>query len=303
MYDVVIIGAGPAGITAGIYAKRAMLNTMLVEKLGCGGQIALTDVIENYPGFSKITGPELIQKFEEHVAGLGLEITYAEIEKIEDSGDVKILHTTDGEKISTRSVVIATGSHPSKLGVPGETAYTGRGVSYCATCDGFFFTGKDVALVGGGGTAITEAIFLAKMVSRVYVIHRRDALRAEKILQERAFKSPKIEFVWNSVVEEIKGKKTVNTVVVKNVKTEKLQEIAVDGVFVFVGLKPNTDFINCQKDERGFIKTDANLATSMSGVFAAGDCRDKPLRQVVTAAGDGAIASASVEKYLESMRH
>ena len=303
MYDVVIIGAGPAGITAGIYAKRAMLNTMLVEKLGPGGQIALTDVIENYPGFSKITGSELIQKFEQHVAGLGLEITYAEIERIEDSGDVKILHTTDGEKISTRSVIIASGAHPNKLGVPGETAYIGRGVSYCATCDGFFFTCKDVAVVGGGGTAITEAIFLAKMVNRVYVIHRRDALRSEKILQERAFNNPKIEFIWNSVVEEIKGEQTVNTIVVKNVKTEKLQEIAVDGVFVFVGLKPNTDFIDCRKDERGFIKTDANLATSMNGVFAAGDCRDKPLRQVVTAVGDGAIASASVEKYLESMRH
>ncbi len=303
MYDVVIIGAGPAGITAGIYAKRAMLNTMLVEKLGPGGQVVLTDVIENYPGFSKITGSELIQKFEEHVAGLGLEITYAEIERIEDSGDVKILHTTDGEKISTRSVIIASGAHPNKLGVPGETAHIGRGVSYCATCDGFFFTGKDVAVVGGGGTAITEAIFLAKMVNRVYVIHRRDALRSEKILQERAFNNPKIEFVWNSVVEEIKGEQTVNTIVVKNVKTEKLQEIAVDGVFVFVGLKPNTDFIDCRKDERGFIKTDANLATSMNGVFAAGDCRDKPLRQVVTAVGDGAIASASVEKYLESMQY
>jgi thioredoxin reductase (NADPH) len=301
MYDVVIIGAGPAGITAGIYAKRAMLNTMLVEKLGFGGQAVLTDAIENYPGFSKITGPELIQKFEEHVTGLGLEITYAEIEKIEDKGDVKILHTTDDEKISTRSVIIASGAHPNKLGVPGETAYIGRGVSYCATCDGFFFTGKDVAVVGGGGTAITEAIFLAKMVNKVYVIHRRDALRAEKILQERAFNNPKIEFVWNGVVEEIKGKQTVDTIVVKDVKTEKLQEIAVDGVFVFVGLKPNTDFIDCRKDERGFIKTDVNLATSMDGVFAAGDCRDKPLRQVVTAVGDGAIASASVEKYLESM--
>lgn len=303
MYDVVIIGAGPAGITAGIYAKRAMLNTMLVEKLGFGGQAVLTDAIENYPGFSKITGPELIQKFEEHVAGLGLEITYTEIEKIEDKGDVKILHTTDDEKISTRSVIIASGAHPNKLDVSGETAYIGRGVSYCATCDGFFFTGRDVAVVGGGSTAITEAIFLAKMVNKVYVIHRRDALRAEKILQERAFSNPKIEFVWNGVVEEIKGKQTVDTIVVKNVKTEKLQKIAVDGVFVFVGLKPNTDFIDCRKDDRGFIKTDVNLATSMNGVFAAGDCRDKPLRQVVTAVGDGAIASASVEKYLESMQY
>ncbi len=303
MYDVVIIGAGPAGITAGIYAKRAMLNTMLVEKLGFGGQAVLTDAIENYPGFSKITGPELIQKFEEHVAGLGLEITYTEIEKIEDKGDVKILHTTDDEKISTRSVIIASGAHPNKLDVSGESAYIGRGVSYCATCDGFFFTGRDVAVVGGGSTAITEAIFLAKMVNKVYVIHRRDALRAEKILQERAFSNPKIEFVWNGVVEEIKGKQTVDTIVVKNVKTEKLQKIAVDGVFVFVGLKPNTDFIDCRKDDRGFIKTDVNLATSMNGVFAAGDCRDKPLRQVVTAVGDGAIASASVEKYLESMQY
>jgi len=305
MYDVAIIGAGPAGITAGIYAKRAMLNTMLVEKLGYGGQIALTDVIENYPGFSKITGPELIQKFEDHVTGLGLEITYAEIEKIEDSGDVKILHTTDGEKISTRSVVIASGAHPNKLGVPGETAYTGRGVSYCATCDGFFFTGKDVALVGGGGTAITEAIFLAKMVSRVYVIHRRDALRAEKILQERAFKSPKIEFVWDSVVTGISGSSNqVEKITLKHLKTGNTKDLDVDGCFIWIGIKPNTTFLHntVQLDEYGFILADSHMETSVPGVFAAGDSRNTPARQITSAVGDGAIAAISAEHYITKVK-
>lgn len=299
MYDVVIIGGGPAGLTAGIYAKRAMLNTLLVEKLGIGGQIALTDVVENYPGFKEISGQELVQRFEEHARSLELEIRFTEIERIEDAGDSRILHTTDGEQIETRTVIVATGASPTRLGVPGEAEYTGRGVSYCATCDGFFFRDKDVAVVGGGSTAITEALYLSKIVNKVYVVHRRDALRAERILQERAFAEPKIEFVWNSVVEEIRGEQTVNRVLVKNVKTGALKEIPVNGVFIFIGLKPETDFIECEKDERGFIKTDTNLETSIKGVFAAGDCRTTPLRQVATAVGDGALALVSAQKYLE----
>lgn len=299
MYDVVIIGGGPAGITAGIYARRAMLDTLLVEKFGLGGQIALIDLVENYPGFSRVEGSTLVQRLEEHADEIELDVSFTEVERIEDRGKEKLIHTTDGSIIETRCAIIASGASPARLGIPGEKEYIGRGVSYCATCDGFFFRDRDVAIVGGGNTAIAEALFLAKMVRKIYLVHRRDALRADKILQERAFKNEKIEFVWNSVPEEIKGRETVETIVVRNVKSGELHEISVDGVFIFVGMKPETDFIECQKDERGFIKTDRSLATSISGIFAAGDCRDTPLRQIATAIGDGALAASSAVKYLE----
>ncbi len=299
MYDVVIIGGGPAGITAGIYARRAMLETLLVEKFGLGGQIALIDLVENYPGFSRVEGSTLVQRLEEHADEIELDVSFTEVERIEDRGKEKLIHTTDGSIIETRCAIIASGASPARLGIPGEKEYIGRGVSYCATCDGFFFRDRDVAIVGGGNTAIAEALFLAKMVRKIYLVHRRDALRADKILQERAFKNEKIEFVWNSVPEEIKGRETVETIVVRNVKSGELHEISVDGVFIFVGMKPETDFIECQKDERGFIKTDRSLATSISGIFAAGDCRDTPLRQIATAIGDGALAASSAVKYLE----
>ncbi|MHC1584458.1 MAG: thioredoxin-disulfide reductase [Methanosarcinales archaeon] len=299
MYDVVIIGGGPAGITAGIYARRAMLDTLLVEKFGLGGQIALIDLVENYPGFSRVEGSTLVQRLEEHADEIELDVSFTEVERIEDRGKEKLIHTTDGSIIETRCAIIASGASPARLGIPGEKEYTGRGVSYCATCDGFFFRDRDVAIVGGGNTAIAEALFLAKMVRKIYLVHRRDALRADKILQERAFKNEKIEFVWNSVPEEIKGRETVETIVVRNVKSGELHEISVDGVFIFVGMKPETDFIECQKDERGFIKTDRSLATGISGIFAAGDCRDTPLRQIATAIGDGALAASSAVKYLE----
>ena len=298
MYDVVIIGGGPAGLTAGIYARRAMLNTLLVEKLGLGGQIALIELVENYPGLSRIKGSSMVQQLEEHVKEIGLDVSFAEVERIEDAGDHKRVHTTDGV-LETRCAIVASGASPARLGVRGEAEYIGRGVSYCATCDGFFFKDRDVVVVGGGNTAIAEALFLTNMVRKIYVVHRRDALRAEKILQERAFKNEKIEFVWNSVLEEIKGEQIVNMVIVRNVNSGEPLEIPAEGVFIFVGLEPKTGFIECEKDERGFIITDANLATSMNGVFAAGDCRDTPLRQIATAVGDGALAANSVVKYLE----
>ncbi len=298
MYDLIIIGAGPAGLTSGIYAMRAKLNTILIEKTGAGGQIALSDVIENYPGFPSISGFDLGKKFEEHARGLGLEIKFEEVEKVEDREDYKAVVTSEAE-YKTKAIIIATGSQPKRLGVKGEDTFSGRGVSYCATCDGFFFRDKDVVVVGGGDTAIKEAVFLTKMAKRVTIIHRRNQLRAEKIIQEKAFSNPKVNFIWDSIVEEIAGRDSVERVITKNVKTLEGMEIPTDGVFIFVGIKPNTGFIDIEKDESGFIRTKENLETSIPGIFAAGDCRTKLLRQVSTAVGDGALAAVMAEEYIE----
>jgi len=300
VYDVIIIGGGPAGLSAGIYAKRAMMNVLLIEKVGLGGQIIKTHMLENYPGFPEVSGMELMEKMEEHAKKFDLEIMFADVRQIKDGGDVKTVVTSDGE-FETKSVIVATGTRPKKLGVPGEDEFTGRGVSTCATCDGFFFTGKDVALVGGGDSAIVEAIFLTKMVNKVYVIHRRDELRAEKINQERAFKNPKIEFVWNSNLQSIEGTDTVGKVIVMNKLTEKVTEILVSGVFMYVGVEPGTDFVEADKDGNGFLINGPDLSTSVPGIFAAGDCRTTLLRQVATAVGDGALAAVSAERYLTRM--
>ena len=297
VYDVIIIGGGPAGLSAGIYAKRAMMNALLIEKVGVGGQIIKTHMLENYPGFPEISGMELMENMEEHAKKFDLEIKFADVRQIKDGSEVKTVVTLDDE-FETRSVIVATGTRPKKLGVPGEDEFTGRGVSTCATCDGFFFTGKDVALVGGGDSAIVEAIFLTKMVNNVYVIHRRDELRAEKINQERAFKNPKIEFVWNSNLQSIEGTDTVEKVIVKNKLTDKIKEIQVEGVFMYVGVEPGTDFVEADKDGNGFLITNPDLSTSVPGIFAAGDCRTTLLRQVATAVGDGALAAVSAERYL-----
>ncbi|MCD4809296.1 MAG: FAD-dependent oxidoreductase, partial [Methanosarcinales archaeon] len=256
-----------------------------------------THMLENYPGFPEVSGMELMEKMEEHAKKFDLEIKFADVRQIKDGGDVKTVVTSDDE-FETRSVIVATGTRPKKLGVPGEDEFTGRGVSTCATCDGFFFTGKDVALVGGGDSAIVEAIFLTKMVNKVYVIHRRDELRAEKINQERAFKNPKIEFVWNSNLQSIEGTDTVEKVIVRNKLTDKIKEIQVGGVFMYVGVEPGTDFVEADKDGNGFLITGPDLSTSVPGIFAAGDCRTTLLRQVATAVGDGALAAVSAERYL-----
>ena len=297
IYDLVIVGAGPAGITAGIYAKRARLKTAVIEKLGVGGQIVVSDSVENYPGFPEISGYELMQKFEEQARSFDLEIEDGEVVEITDEGEYKSVRTDDRD-YKTRSVIIASGAKPSRLGVKGEEELIGKGVSFCATCDGFFFRDKDILVVGGGDSAITEALFLSKIVNKVYVVHRRSELRAAKILQERAFENPKIEFIWNSVVEEITGKDTVEGVVLRDVVTEERSGLAVSGVFMYVGLVPNTEFLDVEKNDAGFILTDEGLATSVTGIFAAGDCRATLLRQVTTAVGDGALAAVSAERYL-----
>ncbi len=301
VYDVVIIGGGPAGLTAGIYVKRAMLNALLLEKTGVGGQIIITDLVENFPGFLEISGADLARKFEEQAMKFGLETkSMVEVSGMEDKGNTKIVKTSEGD-FEAKAVIIASGTTPRKLGVKGELEFTGRGVSYCATCDGFFFRDKVVVVVGGGDSAITEAIFLTKMAKKVIVVHRRDKLRAEKINQEHAFANPKISFVWDSVVEEIAGKNIVEKAIVRNVKTNALTELKTDGVFIYVGLIPNTAFANVKKDEWGFIIANDKMETSVRGIFVAGDCRVTPLRQITTAVGDGAIAAVSAEKYIEEV--
>lgn len=301
VYDVVIIGGGPAGLTAGIYVKRAMLNAVLFEKLGVGGQIIVTDKVENFPGFLEISGADLAAKFEEQARKFGLEMKgMVEVDAIEDKGNIKIIKTTEGD-IETKSVIIASGTTPKKLGAKGEVEFTGRGVSYCATCDGFFFRDKVVVVIGGGDSAITEAIYLTKMAQKVIVVHRRNELRAEKINQEHAFSNPKISFIWDSALVEIVGKNIVEKVILKNLKTNETIEVKTDGVFIYVGLIPNTAFTDVKKDEWGFIIANEKMETSVKGIFVAGDCRVTPLRQIATAVGDGAIAAVSTERYLEQL--
>jgi thioredoxin reductase (NADPH) len=301
IYDVAIIGAGPAGLSAGLYAARAKLSTVIVEKMFPGGQAAITYRIENYPGFAEgVGGAELADAIKTQAERFGTEFLNGDVEKIEKKYDRFIIYMK-GENLEAKSVILATGAQPRKVGVKGEKEFTGRGVSYCATCDGAFYTGKPIAMVGGGDTAIEEALFLTRFASSIHVIHRRDQLRATKILQERAFNNDKIKFIWDGVLHEIKGKDTVEEVVVKNVKTGKLSSLSVDGVFVAIGYTPNTDFVKdlIQLDEQGYIITDDHMRTEAPGLFAAGDIRQKSLRQVVTAVADGAIAAVEAGKFIE----
>ena len=300
MYDLIIIGGGPAGLTAGIYAQRARLKTLLLEKEIVGGQIAVSDVIENYPGFSSISGAELMEKFEQHAKGFGLEIKLTDVIDVQDKGKEKIVKTSEGDLI-TKAVIVATGAKPRRLGVPGEKEFTGKGVSYCATCDGPFFKGQQVLVVGGGDTAIKEAVYLSKIASTVYLAHRRDQLRAEKIIQEKAFSTPNIKMLLSHILKEIKGKTGIEKVTLQNLKDNTVKELDTEGVFIFVGINPTTDFVDVEKDKQGFIKTDQDMRTSVNGIFAAGDCRTTPLKQVSTAVGDGALAAYMVEKYIEEL--
>lgn len=301
MQDLIIIGGGPAGLSAAIYALRAKMDVILIEKLGIGGQIALSDVIENYPGYRSISGSELMSKFENHAKDFGLKTEIATIERIIDAGDRKITKT-DSKDFESKAVIIAAGAKPRNLSVKGENKFTGRGVSYCATCDGPFYNGRDIVVVGGGDTAVKEALYLSKIANKIYLVHRRDRLRAEKIMQEKLLSNPKVEFLWNSAVDEISGGEMgVERISVRNIQTNKKSEVKAEGIFVFVGITPETGFVDVKKDEGGFIITNDRMETSMKGIYAAGDCRNTPLRQVATAVGDGAIAAISAEEYISHL--
>ena len=303
-YDLVIIGGGPAGLTAGLYAARARLNVILIEKIVPGGQVLITDWIENYPGFPEgISGPDLIQKMTEQVKKFDLNIESNEVISLDLSEPVKKIKLSD-RTITSHTIIIATGASPKKLGIPGEDIFFGRGLSTCATCDAPFFKDKMVAAVGGGDTAVQESIFLTKFVKKVYLIHRRDQLRATRILQERAFANDKIEFIWDSVLTSIDGLANVEKITVKNVKTGDTKELSVDGCFIWTGILPNTNFLKdeVKVDDYGFIIVDSNMQSSVPGVFAAGDARSTGLRQIVTAAGDAASAVFSAEHYIESIK-
>jgi len=301
-YDLVIIGAGPAGLTAGIYAARARMKVLLLEKAVPGGQILVTDWIENYPGFPEgISGYDLAEKMRVQAEDLGLEIQTAQVHSLNLSADTKEIVLKD-RTIGTKSLIIASGASPKKLGI-GEDKYMGKGISFCATCDAPFFKDKTVVAIGGGDTAVQEAIFLTKFAKKVFLVHRRDELRATKILQERALANDKIEFVWDSVVTGVDGLFGIENVHVKNLKTDEKATIKADGCFIWVGILPNTEFLNgaVKTDEFGFIAADANMQTSVPGVYVAGDVRDTPLRQIATAVGDAAIAAVNAEHYIENL--
>ncbi len=302
-YDLIIAGGGPAGLTAGLYAGRAMLKTLLLEKMILGGQAASTFLIENYPGFPDgIPGPELSQAMEKQAKNFGLIIESGEIGALRPAGKLLEIET-GGRNLLTKAVIIATGVEPKKLGIPGEEELKGRGVSYCATCDGPFFRNQEIAVVGGGDSAVEEAIYLTRFAGKVYLLHRRNALRAEKILQDRAFKNPKIEILWDTVVTKVVGQNGVDGLEIRNVKNQAARDLKVGGVFFYVGWLPLTGFLKgvVPLDGSGYVLTETNMATSIPGVFAAGDVRQKTLRQVATAVGDGALAAFSAEKYIESL--
>jgi len=301
-YHVIIIGGGAAGLTAGLYASRAHLKTILLEAMIPSGQAYMTERIENYPGFPDgIAGRDLIERFTQQATRFGLEIQqFTAVDKVDVAGEKKVAHA--GEKrFSASALIIATGARWNKLGIPGEEEFIGKGISYCATCDGAFFKEQEVAVVGGGDTALEDALYLSRLARKVYVIHRRDQLRAQKILQRKALEEPKIEFLWNTVVKEIKGEGVVKTLLLENFKDAKQKELAISGAFIAVGQRPNTDLVRgvIELDDMGYIITDQDCATSAAGIFAAGDVRQKGLRQISTAVGDGALAAAAAERYIE----
>jgi thioredoxin reductase (NADPH) len=298
--NVIIIGSGPAGLTAALYTARANLNPLLFTGNEIGGQVSITNEVENYPGFPEgLTGPEMVEKFQKQAERFGARIEYAEVTEVDFGAEPFRVKSYDNE-YEAQAIVIATGASARKLGVPGEVEFTGRGVSYCATCDGFFFRDKDVIVVGGGDSALEEGVFLTKFASRVRVVHRRDQLRAGHTLQERAKRNEKIEFVWDTVVTEINGDGAVESVRVENVKTGQASTLEAEGVFVYIGHYPNSQLFQgkLEMDDHGYLITNQRTHTSVPGVFAAGEIADPVFRQVVTSAGEGCKAALEVEKYL-----
>ncbi|MBQ7113915.1 MAG: thioredoxin-disulfide reductase [Clostridia bacterium] len=310
IYDVIVLGAGPAGLTAGLYAGRSRLSTLIIEKGQDGGQIAITNEIENYPGqiLEGESGPSLIARMTAQAEKFGVERARDSIKSVELEGEVKKLTGTKGEYLA-KTVILATGAFPRPIGCRNEGEYVGKGISFCATCDAAFFEELEVYVVGGGDAAVEEAMYLTKFARKVTIIHRRDELRAAKSIQEKAFANPKIDFLWNTVVEEVGGEEVLSKMVVKNTKTGELTTIEADeddglfGLFGFIGLLPNTKLFEGMIDmENGYVKTDDNMHTNIPGVYAAGDLRVKSLRQVVTAAADGAIAAMQAEHYIANLK-
>jgi thioredoxin reductase (NADPH) len=305
MYDLIIVGGGPGGLAAGIYAVRFGLNTLVLERSEISGQIALSGLVENYPGFPAISGLELMEKYKTHAQETGVETKITDVLSVRSEGGKKIVSTDSGD-LESKAVIIATGANPKHLNVPGEKEFLSKGVSYCATCDGPFFRNKTVVVVGGGNTAINEAILLSKIARKVYLLHRRDRLRAAKVLQDKVFAIANIEFIFNASIQEILGSsgeiRRVEKIIYKDIKSEEQHELATDGVFIYVGIHPNTEITDVEKDKEGFIRTDRFLETSMKGVYAVGDCRDTPIWQLVAAVRDGALAANSANEYIESLK-
>ena len=302
LYDVVIVGGGPGGLSAGIYAMRAALETILIEKGAAGGQVAISDAVENYPGFEHITGYELSQKFLQHAQSYGMEIVQEEVVAVEPGLDFHTVRLANGDILKTHTVILATGGSPRKLDIPGEDEYYGKGVSYCGVCDGFFFREKTVVVVGGGDTAAEEALYLAKLAKHVYLVHRRDALRASMILQQRVKDECKIEILWNSIVTEIKANdEGVNAVDLQDTQTGEQRELSTDGVFVFVGFVPNNQLVpaGIKMNADGYVVTNEKCETNMPGIYVIGDLREKYAKQIVVAAADGCTAALVAAYFVE----
>ena len=303
-FDIVIVGGGPGGLTAGMYGARANMRTVVVERYLPGGQIAITEEVEDYPGFEHISGAELASKMTEHAKKFGLEIISDDVVQVVSEGDYrKVAVGAGGTRYVGKAMVVCAGGSAVHLNVPGEKEFSGKGVSYCAICDGAFFKNQIIAVVGGGDAAVEEGLFLTKFGSKVILIHRRDKLRAQKIIQERAFKNPKMEFIWDSVVEKVSGGAKVSSLALKNIKTGKTSTLDVGALFVFVGFHPNTGMLpgEIKKTDTGYIITDAKMETSIPGIFACGDIRDQLVRQVTNAVGDGTTAAMAAVYRIEKM--
>lgn len=302
-YEVVIVGAGPGGLTAGLYTCRAKRSTIVIEKYLTGGQIANTDIVDDYPGFEMVGGAELAEKMVNHAKKFGLSFVSDEVTDIWCEGDYRMVVTSSGKTYRAKAVILSPGGSANKLGVPGEDELYGKGVTYCALCDGAFFKDKVIAVVGGGDAAVEEAGFLTKYGSKVYLIHRRDKFRAQKIIQDRTLANPKIEVIWDTVVDKVNGEQKVESITLRNVKTNETRDLEIDGLFPLIGFTPNSNITReaLTKDESGYIITNDRMETSISGVFACGDVRSQMVRQITNAVGDGTTAAVAAERYIEAL--